>query len=216
MKYINVRNLEKYNPGYKDRSLIWCKIYFNMINADPDFEMLEEIDRWRFIAFIMLQIQSKKPTPIIEAYLSRKGFDLKKRSISKTVQCLSNLIEVSENSNVTEEFEVRNNSVTQSRVDKSRKEKIEIPPPYELLRAYCKERGNKIDPEKFWDFYQSKGWLVGKTCMKDWKAAVRTWEKTEKPQVAKRTTEEYQHPQEQSKEDQEKVSKLISETVKKI
>ena len=55
-----------------------------------------------------------------------------------------------------------------------------VPPTVEEVRAYCLERNNNIDPEAFVDFYESKGWLVGKTKMKDWKAAVRTWEKREK------------------------------------
>ena len=54
------------------------------------------------------------------------------------------------------------------------------PPTVEQVRAYCENRGNQVDPESFVDFYQSKGWLVGKTKMKDWQAAVRTWEKREK------------------------------------
>ena len=51
------------------------------------------------------------------------------------------------------------------------------PPTIEEVRAYCQERKNSIDPETFVDFYASKGWMVGKTKMKDWKACVRTWEK---------------------------------------
>ena len=51
------------------------------------------------------------------------------------------------------------------------------PPTLEEVKAYCRERGNNVDPERWMDFYQSKGWMVGKNKMKDWKAAVRTWEK---------------------------------------
>jgi len=42
---------------------------------------------------------------------------------------------------------------------------------------YCSERNNMVDPQKFFDYYSSNGWKVGKNPMKDWKAAVRTWEK---------------------------------------
>lgn len=52
-----------------------------------------------------------------------------------------------------------------------------IPPTVEEVRAYCRERGNSVNPETFVDFYTGKGWMVGKNKMKDWKAAVRTWEK---------------------------------------
>ena len=51
------------------------------------------------------------------------------------------------------------------------------PPTLEEVEAYCKERGNTVDAAQFIDFYASKGWLVGKVVMKDWKAAVRTWER---------------------------------------
>jgi hypothetical protein len=51
------------------------------------------------------------------------------------------------------------------------------PPTVDEVRAYCEERKNRVDPQGFVDFYTSKGWLVGKTPMKDWRAAVRTWER---------------------------------------
>lgn len=44
------------------------------------------------------------------------------------------------------------------------------------IREYCLERGNGIDPQRFFDFYEAKGWRVGNQPMKDWQAAVRTWE----------------------------------------
>lgn len=70
-------------------------------------------------------------------------------------------------------------------IDINNKEKINkkkalkrfTPPTTEEVKAYCKERNNNVDPEQFIDFYASKGWKVGNTPMKDWKAAVRTWEK---------------------------------------
>ena len=55
------------------------------------------------------------------------------------------------------------------------------PPSLEEVREYCRQRKNAVKPEAFVDFYTSKGWMVGKTPMKDWKAAVRNWEHHEKP-----------------------------------
>lgn len=52
-----------------------------------------------------------------------------------------------------------------------------VPPTVEEVSDYCAERNNTVDPQTFVDFYTSKGWVVGKTKMKDWKAAVRTWER---------------------------------------
>ena len=54
-----------------------------------------------------------------------------------------------------------------------------VPPTLEEVQEYCFERGNNVDAETFVDFYSSKGWMVGKNKMKDWKAAVRTWERKE-------------------------------------
>jgi len=51
------------------------------------------------------------------------------------------------------------------------------PPTVDDVTAYCRERGNEIDPQRFVDFYAAKGWKIGKEAMKDWKAAVRTWER---------------------------------------
>jgi len=56
-----------------------------------------------------------------------------------------------------------------------------LKPTVDEISAYCQERKNEVDPQKFWDFYESKGWKVGKNPMKDWKASVRTWEKSELP-----------------------------------
>ena len=52
-----------------------------------------------------------------------------------------------------------------------------VKPSVDEVRAYCTERRNGIDAQIWWDFYESKGWMVGSNHMKDWKAAVRTWEK---------------------------------------
>lgn len=53
-------------------------------------------------------------------------------------------------------------------------------PSIEEVREYCRERNNKVDAEAFIAFYESKGWKVGNASMKDWKAAVITWEKRQK------------------------------------
>lgn len=50
------------------------------------------------------------------------------------------------------------------------------PPTIEEVKEYCKKRNNNVDAQRFIDYYTSNGWFVGKTKMKDWKAAVRTWE----------------------------------------
>ena len=68
-----------------------------------------------------------------------------------------------------------------------------VKPSVEEIAAYCSERDNGIDPQQFFDFYESKGWKVGNQSMKDWRAAVRTWERREKPKkvLPKETPSKY-------------------------
>lgn len=70
-----------------------------------------------------------------------------------------------------------------------KKEKKFLPPTVGEVTDYCKERRNAVDPEQFVDFYQAKGWMVGKNKMSDWKAAVRTWERNNKDHTEKEQIE---------------------------
>lgn len=58
-------------------------------------------------------------------------------------------------------------------------EKRFTPPTVEEVAAYCQARNNTVDAERFIDYYESNGWKVGRNKMKDWKAAVRSWERND-------------------------------------
>ena len=75
---------------------------------------------------------------------------------------------------IEEYKEGKNNKKEDTNVSK----KKFVPPTVEEVRAYCQERGNKVDPQAFVDHYTSNGWMVGKNKMKSWKAAVGTWERS--------------------------------------
>lgn len=64
------------------------------------------------------------------------------------------------------------------------------PPEVDEVKAYCKERGNSINAEQFIDYYSTRGWMLGKVKMKDWKAAIRTWERNDKTPRTKPIKEE--------------------------
>lgn len=68
-----------------------------------------------------------------------------------------------------------NNVTTMDNKERGVKRPRFSPPSVEEVRAYCEEHDYAVDPERFVDFYQSKGWMVGKSKMKDWEAAVRSW-----------------------------------------
>ncbi len=69
---------------------------------------------------------------------------------------------------------INNNNLT----DSNKKARFKKPSVDDIV-DYCKDRNNNIDAEAFIDFYESKDWKIGKNKMKDWKAAVRTWERRE-------------------------------------
>lgn len=73
-----------------------------------------------------------------------------------------------------------NNNINKGKPKPKKEPKIFKPPTVDEVRVYCQERGNFVDPESFINFYESKGWMVGSNEMKDWKAAVRTWESKDK------------------------------------
>lgn len=72
------------------------------------------------------------------------------------------------------------------------------PPTLEEVQAYCTERNNNVDAERFINYYTSNGWQVGRNKMKDWKAAIRTWEKNG-----------YSKPKEAPKEDTSKYAGTV-------
>lgn len=61
--------------------------------------------------------------------------------------------------------------------DKKENTKEKARPTLDEVRAYCQERNNGVDPDRWFNYYTANGWKVGKNPMKDWKACVRTWER---------------------------------------
>lgn len=69
---------------------------------------------------------------------------------------------------------------TNNNIKGKTKRKRFVKPTVEDIRAYCVERNNNVNPERFYNYYESNGWMVGKNKMKNWKAAVLTWEDNQK------------------------------------
>lgn len=89
------------------------------------------------------------------------------------------------NKNLTKPKKADSDSVSDSDndSDSNKKEIITkkkfIKPTLEEVKAYCLERKNKVDAQRFIDYYEANGWKVGRNSMKDWKAAIRTWERND-------------------------------------
>ena len=109
------------------------------------------------------------------AYLDEKGLLKVKENKAYTV-CIQDVSKVE--------------TQDRDRLDKDSIGKVKnifVPPTVEEVQAYITEKGYHISAEKFVDYYTANGWMVGKTKMKDWKAAVRNWERNLKDSVPKNT-----------------------------
>ena len=119
-------------------------------------------------------------------YVKKTRFDGRKRYIEST---LTDHIVRADRTNLSgqggQECPNTNNHITNTNLllkKEEYKEERFRKPSLEEVSEYCLERRNGIDPQAFIDFYESKGWKVGNTPMKDWRAAIRTWESKRKTQ----------------------------------
>lgn len=96
------------------------------------------------------------------------------------------------------------------------KERNLIPPSEEMVKKYCESRKNSIDPEKFITFYQSKDWYIGKNKMKDWQAAIRTWEGYRKTDNKTTSIETPDYMYEKVKKDKNQDDEKRIELLKKL
>ena len=69
------------------------------------------------------------------------------------------------------------------------KEKNQIPPSKDMVENYIEENRLNVDADRFIDYYDSKGWIVGKTKMKDWQATLRNWDRRNKPEQTEKKVE---------------------------
>lgn len=103
----------------------------------------------------------------------------KEENLNSSVKSvLSKYLNENDNDNDNENEESYNESYNDSYHD-SLKPKRFTPPSVDEVKAYCEERRNGIDAQRFVDYYSARGWLLGKNKIRDWKACVRTWEKRE-------------------------------------
>ena len=118
-------------------------------------------------------------------------FDGRKRYVESTIQFKAELNESSMQDGIKVPHTDNNEYININSLYKKGSSHFQKPS-LEAIREYCSSRGNNVDAEQFFNFYESKGWVVGKSPMKDWKAAIRTWEKREKevPQRKRATYKE--------------------------
>lgn len=77
---------------------------------------------------------------------------------------------------LTNKIDLNKQDITNNNIVSGRAKRF-TPPTVEEVAAYCAERKSTVDAQRFVDYYESNGWKVGRNRMKDWKAAVRSWER---------------------------------------
>ena len=108
------------------------------------------------------------------SYITR---DVKYKQGSREIE--SRYIKLVETPSLKNYTDNTNINIINTNLTDSNKKTFFKKPTFDEVNNYCLERNNNIDPEAFIDFYESKNFMIGKNKMKDWKAAVRTWEKRE-------------------------------------
>jgi predicted phage replisome organizer len=158
------------------------------------FKDLGLIDVLENGAIYMLDIQNFIGRGSSEADRKR---EYRQRIESDRTNVQTNLLQISEKSPPEIEIELEKDIEIEKEIHSSAKStttkrKRFDKPSISEIKQYCIERNNNVNAEQFFDHYESNGWKVGKNSMKDWKAAVRTWERSEyrKPNSKKNSKED--------------------------
>nr|DAS37605.1 MAG TPA: DnaD like replication protein [Caudoviricetes sp.] len=124
----------------------------------------------------------------------RQRIEIDRTNVQTNAQ--TNLRQISEKSPPEIEIELEKEIKIEKEIDSSastttKRKRFEKPTLSEI-EQYCIERNNNVDAQHFFDYYESNGWRVGKNSMKNWQAAVRTWERSEyrKPNSKKNSKED--------------------------
>ena len=140
-------------------------------------------------AIYMLDIQNfigKGSTEADRKREYRQRIETDRTNVQTNVQ--TNLRQISEKSppeiELEKDIEIEKEIHSSAKSTTTKRKRFEKPTLSQITQ-YCLERNNNVNAEQFYDYYESNGWKVGKNSMKDWKAAVRTWEKNNYNKPAK-------------------------------
>lgn len=103
-------------------------------------------------------------------------------------QCKTNANAMQDISKEKERKEKERKDISIIEGEKAKTVKRFCPPTLQEVQSYIQEKGYSIDAEAFIAFYESKGWMVGKNKMKDWRMAIVTWSKRDNIRPARKTT----------------------------
>ena len=171
MDEFTVRNWRKYQH-YTDRNPPWIKLHFEILSSE-DWVMLADDSRVLLIASMLIASRNQGKVPNNPEYIRRvchlKKVDFKPLIDIGFLECASSCKQMQA------EFRPETEAYKEE-TEKNRTVRFAIPSLDEVSQ-YCQSRNNTVDPVKFHAYYQSNGWRVGRGMMKDWRAAIVTWER---------------------------------------
>ena len=145
------------------------------------FKDLGLIDVLENGAIYMLDIQNFIGRGSSEADRKR---EYRQRIETDRTNVLTNVRQISDKTPPEIEIEIEKEIDSSAKSTTTKRKRFEKPCISDI-QQYCIERNNNVNAEQFFDYYESNGWKVGKNSMKDWKAAVRTWERNRYDQPVK-------------------------------
>lgn len=161
----------------------FLRIYYQMqLTGDTD------VDSEDPMVDMMLEVVREQVTFDVQAYDRKCAVNKENGAKShqtnqeepKQTQTVPNGVDSDSDTEIDSEIEPEI-GIDSERLRSGESKKRFRPPTVEEVEAYCFERNNKVDAERFVDYYTANGWRVGKNPMKDWKAAVRNWERKDPP-----------------------------------
>lgn len=166
-----LKSVEPLNDAERGRLFTACLTY-SMTGAEPDLRGNE-----RFV-WPTIREQIDRDTKKYSYFCKKQQENIRKRWDTTVYDGTSG---IPDDTKHTKEKEKEKENILSSpnvedSIARTPARKRFTPPTLAEVTAYCRERQNAVDPQRFIDYYTANGWKVGKNSMKDWKAAVRTWE----------------------------------------
>lgn len=175
MEEFTIKNWREFQH-YSDRNPPWIKLHFAILSSQ-DWVMLADDSRVLMIACMLIASRNLGKVPNNPDYIKRVCY-LKKVDFNPLID-IGFLERDSSCKQMQAEFrpEERREETEERREEK--KKRVFVPPSFEEVSEYCKTRNTTVDPVAFHSHYTANGWRVGKggLPMKDWKAAIVTWER---------------------------------------
>ena len=190
INYFKVKNWDDFQH-YKDRNPPWIKLHNHLLD-DYDFECLGDAAKGHLLCIWMLASRTKNLMPFDVNWISKKIGSSSKVNLKALIESGFLVMEHDASTVLQVESQEATGSVpsvekSRGETEKSRSEKNKrfTPPTHDEALAYFSEKGlsDSIESQKFINFYEMKGWMVGKNKMKDWKAAIRNWISNAKPKT---------------------------------